>query len=75
MYRSGVDDGIHCFVLQVMPALQNPSLVASQLLLIAGQRLWQIVMNSPDMRNKMSHLSPSLSTWLHSLVSCDCCIH
>lgn len=73
--ESGGKDGIHCFVLQVVPALQNPSLVSSQLLLIAGQRLRQIVMNSPDMRIKMSHLSPSLSTWLHSLVSYDCCFH
>ncbi|KAJ4428920.1 hypothetical protein ANN_25916 [Periplaneta americana] len=55
------------FEFQVMPAVQDPSLVASQLLLIVGQRLRQIVINSPDMRSKMSHLSPSLSTWLDSL--------
>ena len=57
------------FILQVMPAVQNPSVLASQLLLIVGQRLQKIVMNSPDMGANMSHLSPALSTWLNSVVS------
>jgi hypothetical protein len=57
------------FVLQVMPAVQNLSLLASQLLLIVGQRFQKIVMNSADVGAKMSHLSPALSTWLDSLVS------
>jgi hypothetical protein len=55
--------------MQVMPAVQNPSLLASQLLLIVGQRFRKIVMNSADMGAKMSHLSPAVSTWLDSLVS------
>ena len=57
------------YILQVMPAVQNPSLLASQLLLIVGQRFQKIVMNSADMGAKLSHLSPALSTWLDSLVS------
>jgi hypothetical protein len=56
-------------ILQVMPAVQNPSALASQLLLIVGQRFGKIVMNSEDMGAKMSHLSPAVSTWLDSLVS------
>ncbi|PSN52085.1 Rab3 GTPase-activating protein non-catalytic subunit [Blattella germanica] len=52
---------------KIMPAVQDPVLIASQLLLIVGQRLRQIVTNSQNMRGKMSQLSPSLSTWLDSL--------
>jgi hypothetical protein len=52
-----------------MPAVQDPALVASGLLPIVGQRMYKFVMNSPDMRYTMSHLSPSLYTWLDSLVS------
>jgi hypothetical protein len=59
----------HCFIMQIMPAVQDPSLLASHLLVIVGQRMCKIVTNSPDMRCTMSRLSPSLSTWLESLVS------
>jgi hypothetical protein len=56
-----------------MPAVQNPSLLASQLLVIMGQRLQKVVMNSADKGATMSYLCPALSTWLDSLVSYEYC--
>ena len=44
------------------------SLLASQLLVVAGQRLEVYVHGSSDLSEKLSNLSPVLTTWFDSLV-------
>ncbi|XP_067009859.2 rab3 GTPase-activating protein non-catalytic subunit isoform X2 [Anabrus simplex] len=52
---------------EVIPAVSDPTALASQLLVIVGQRIRQAVLTSPNFRERVSRLSPSLYTWLNSL--------
>ncbi|KAL0267477.1 UNVERIFIED_CONTAM: hypothetical protein PYX00_009733 [Menopon gallinae] len=52
---------------EILPAVNECEALASQLLLVAGQRLKIYIHGSSSLSEKMSNLSPNLSTWLQSL--------
>lgn len=52
-----------------MPSVNDVELLASQLLLLSGQRLKLILDHSVDLMDDISNLDPTLTLWLYELVS------
>ena len=61
-----------CYV-KVLLAVGNHAVIGSELLVFAGCRLAHFVFNCDPagIVQKLAECSPSLSTWLHSMVSLD----
>lgn len=52
---------------EVMPTVTDKVVLGLQLLVLAGQRVYSVLLNSDDTAVKLTHLPPSLSSWLKSL--------
>ncbi|XP_047119989.1 rab3 GTPase-activating protein non-catalytic subunit [Schistocerca piceifrons] len=63
LYASGYDR----LAEEILPAVNDVEKLASQLLLIVGQRLRKLLTSSENFCDRLSRISPSLSIWLDSL--------
>lgn len=63
LYSSGHDR----LAEEVMPSVNDVELLASQLLLLCGQRLKLILDHSGDLMDAISNLDPTLTIWLYEL--------
>lgn len=59
---------VRLFSLKIIPAVRDQDEMGTQLLIIAGQRIKQFIIQSHQFRETTSNLSPAVTSWLASLV-------